>query len=81
MQAKARLGGEPSLVGRSCELVKLTKDGQAEVIAKKVSSFDVDEDGTIHFTNGFKVNKISGNSSTTIFKHKIIEGLRIVSSR
>ncbi|MHC4743930.1 MAG: hypothetical protein ACYS8Z_18590 [Planctomycetota bacterium] len=78
IQAKAKLGAEPSLVGRHCELVKLTEEGQIEVVAKKVSSFDIDEEGAIHVTNGFRVNKVSESQNTPVFKHKIIEDLRIV---
>jgi hypothetical protein len=49
-----------------------------EVVAGAVSSFDVDEQGRIHFTNGFRVSELSGSSTTTVFKHKIIENIRVV---
>jgi len=78
VERSSRYRREPTLVPRSWELVRLSRDGQMEVVAGAVSSFDVDEQGGIHFTNGFRVSELSGGSTATVFKHKIIENIRVV---
>ncbi|MHC4187444.1 MAG: hypothetical protein ACYSRQ_04545 [Planctomycetota bacterium] len=66
-----------SLVPKSWELVKMSKDGAMEVIARNVSSYDLDEKGQIHFTNGFRVNMLKDNIKSLAFKHKIIENIKV----
>jgi hypothetical protein len=77
IQKSAKYGEDPSLVPRSWELIALSQSGQVEVIANRVSSYDIDQNGAIHFTNGFRVNRLSKDSRTTLFKHKIIENMRV----
>jgi hypothetical protein len=78
VERSSRYRREPTLVPQSWELVRFSRDGQMEVIAGAVSSFDVDQEGRIHFTNGFRVSESSGGSTATVFKHKIIENIRVV---
>jgi hypothetical protein len=66
-----------SLVPKSWELVKISKDGVMEVIARNVSSYDLDEKGEIHFTNGFRVNMLKDNIKSLAFKHIIIENIKV----
>lgn len=68
-----------SLVPKSWELVKLSKEGQLETIAKKVSSFDIDTNGNVHFTNGFRVNELIESQAKTVFRHRVIENIKVVS--
>ncbi len=68
-----------SLVPRSWELVKLSKDGQLQIISRKVSSFDIDNDGNIHLTNGFRVDELAREQTKTLFKYRIIENVKVLS--
>jgi hypothetical protein len=68
-----------SLVPKSWELVKLSKEGQLETIAEKVSSFDIDTNGNVHFTNGFRVNELIEAHAKTVFRHRVIENIKVVS--
>jgi hypothetical protein len=78
VERSSRYRREPTLVPQSWELVRFSRDGQMEVIAGAVSSFDVDQEGRIYFTNGFRVSELAGSSTATVFKHKIIENIRVV---
>lgn len=78
MQKAARSMGELSLVPRSWELICLRTDGEIRPIARKVSSFDIDREGNLHYTNGFKVQRESRHETSRVFSHDIIEHLRLV---
>ncbi len=75
---KSSIAGEPSLVPASWELVKFTPDGMFEVIARKVVSYDLDANGCLYYTDGFKIKALSQDCETTILKHNIIEDIRVV---
>ena len=77
IQRDARYTREPSLVPGSWQLVRFNEKGQKQVIANKVSYFDIDPDGSIHYTNGFRVRRFSDNNADTLFKYRIIENLKI----
>ena len=67
---------EYSLVPGSWKLIKITPDKNTHTIANKVSSYDIDNDGNIHYTNGYKVHTVSENTQTNLqFKHPIIENI------
>jgi hypothetical protein len=67
----------PSLVPKSWELIKIENSGQVRVLAKKVSSYDINEQANVHFTNGFKVSVFSQDKAATIFKHNIVEDIKV----
>ena len=69
-----------SLVPGSWELIKLAVDGSIERIASCVSSYDIDQAGNVHYTNGYKVSQVSDSKPSVKFRHKIIEGLRVADS-
>jgi len=69
-----------SLVPRTWELIKISQDGKIEVIAAKVSSYDIDADNKIHITNGFRVNKLMGDKSQISFKYNLIEDVKAMKS-
>jgi hypothetical protein len=74
----ARSRDDLSLVPRSWELICLTKSGELKQVARKVSSYDIDCDGNVHYTNGFRVHSASATDSTKVFTHDIIEHLKLV---
>lgn len=67
----------PSLVPRSWVLVKVAKDGSQSVIATRVSSFDLDGEGNVHWTNGYSVVKTSEHDRRVQFRHPVIEHIQI----
>lgn len=73
----ARFSNEPSLVPKSWELIKLDKQGNVSVISRKVSSFDIGNNDELHITNGFRVKEIDREKMKVVFKHNIIESLKI----
>ncbi len=79
LQRSTKSFDRASLVPKSWELVKLSKEGQLETIAKKVSSFDIDTKGNVHFTNGFRVNELIEAQAKTVFRHRVIENIKVVS--
>jgi len=80
VERKARFLNEPSLVPNSWELIKLDNQGNISLISKRVSSFDIDDSGKLHITNGFRVKKIIQNKMQTVLKHNIIESIKVVKS-
>ncbi|MHC4636399.1 MAG: TolB-like translocation protein [Planctomycetota bacterium] len=77
VQRTANLQQTPSLVPGSWELVRITKSCHIEVLARRVCSYDIDQEGNIHFTNGFKVSTYAKDRLVTLFKHNIIEDLKV----
>jgi hypothetical protein len=80
VQRRARFSGEPSLVPKSWEMIRLDKQGRISVISRRVSSFDIDDNGQVHITNGFRVKKLASDKTQTAFKYNIIELLKIASA-
>jgi len=66
-----------SLVSADHELVRIYPNGDMEVLAKNVSGYDVGEDGVVHYTNGFRVQAFDSVRNTVVFKHPVIESLRL----
>ncbi len=52
LRREASIGGVPSLVPSSWQLVRRTRGGGEAVIASNVSSFDITPNGTIVYSNG-----------------------------
>ncbi|MEM6822272.1 MAG: hypothetical protein AAF558_10055 [Verrucomicrobiota bacterium] len=65
-----------SLVPKTYELICLTTEGEITVIAHNVCSFDILADGSLVYSNGFKVQHTSSGNAKTIFKHDIIEFIK-----
>lgn len=66
-----------SLVPGSWELIRIDRNHDMAVIAKNVSSYDINREGKIVYTNGFKVYEYDGNGAKLKFKHKIIEKIKM----
>jgi hypothetical protein len=77
VQRDARFSNEPSLVPKSWELIKFNNQGEISVISRKVSSFDIDNNGQLHITNGFRVREIAESGVQSVFKYNIIEVLKV----
>jgi hypothetical protein len=69
-----------SLVPRTWELIRISKDERMEIIAQKVSYYDIDADNKIHITNGFRVSEFAGDKSQQAFKYNLIEDFKAVKS-
>jgi hypothetical protein len=67
----------PSLVPKSWELIKVAADHSISVIASRVSSYDLDAKGHIHWTNGYTVVRVSENESDIQFRPSVIEHIKI----
>lgn len=63
----------PALVPRDWELIRKTPDGAETVIARNVAAFDIATDGTIWFTNGYKLCSYDGVKISVVLKEKLIE--------
>ncbi len=77
IQKRAGFNTEPSLVPKSWELIKISKNGDIQLIAQHVSSFDIDNNNQIHITNGFRISKVYDKQTNLICKYKIIENLQV----
>ena len=73
VEKNAGKGEGPALVPRSWELVRRSPDGAEEVIARNVAAFDLAFDGTVYFTNGYKLRSFDGKDTKTILKEDLIE--------
>jgi hypothetical protein len=74
LQKKSELGKEVSLVPKNWELIRLSPNGSIEILANNVASYDIDQNGNVTYTNGFKV--IGPPEKTEHFKFSVIESLR-----
>lgn len=68
----------PSLVPRSWQLVRRSPDGDEEVIARSVVSFDLGPDGTIAYTTGRAVYRLEGTKPQLVAKGDGITHLVVV---
>ncbi|MGH8446609.1 MAG: TolB family protein [Solimonas sp.] len=67
-----RVGGVPSLVPASWQLVRRSQQGEERVLASHVASFDIADDGTVLFTNGYGVFALDGGVPHVLLKDKLI---------
>jgi hypothetical protein len=65
----------PSLVPSSWQLVRQSADGRKETLAKGVLSFDIAEDGSLLYSNGSAIHRISasGGHAERILVGRMIE--------
>lgn len=73
LRAGARLNGVLSLVPASWQLVCRSPQGEEQVLASHVASFDIASDDTILFSNGYGVFALDGaNPPQVLLKDKLI---------
>lgn len=68
----------PSLVPKSWELIRRDPDGSIHVVDRNVSSYDLDRNGHVICTNGYRVREVCDDRAKTTFHHKVIQILRSV---
>jgi hypothetical protein len=69
----------PSFVPASWELIKLSKDGEEELLAKHVLAYDIADDNTVYYTNGTGIFKLTeGTKPVLIHRDKFIEHICIL---
>ncbi|HZS48375.1 MAG TPA: hypothetical protein VFC63_25115 [Blastocatellia bacterium] len=73
--AKGQSGEDaPALVPKSWELVRQDQNGQTEVVARGVLSFDLCPDDSIIYSNGSAVYRLDRDGkSSQLLKHQLIE--------
>lgn len=69
--------GEPNLVPGNWELIRMTPDKQFQVLARHVLSYDIDAAGQVHYTNGYRVRRLSQTDRKIMLNHRVIEQLTI----
>jgi hypothetical protein len=73
LRSGVRLNGVPSLVPASWQLVSRSPQGEEQVLASHVASFDIAADGTILFSNGYGVFALDGiDPPQVLLKDKLI---------
>jgi hypothetical protein len=75
----AGVGGVPSLVPASWQLVRRSRTGAESVVASHVASFDIGPDGAILFSNGFAVFRTgaAGAPQQLLLRHPVISELAV----
>jgi hypothetical protein len=73
LRTGAALGGVPSLVPASWQLVCRSPQGEERVLASHVASFDIASDGAILFSNGYGVFALDGaNPPQVLLRDRLI---------
>ncbi len=76
LKKERRINGVRSLVPRSWELVKRTRNGEEQVLATNVASYDIMRDGKIIFSNGYGVFVLdASNGAQVVLRGKLIAEL------
>ncbi len=73
LRKESRINGIPSLVPRSWQLVKRTKNGTETILATNVASFDITSEDVILYSNGYAVFQLApDNQSHVVLRDKLI---------
>ena len=76
LKKEHRVNGVRSLVPRSWQLINRSRDGEEQVLATNVASYDIMSDGRVIFTNGYGVFMLdASNSAQVVFRGKLIAEL------
>ena len=76
LKKEHRVNGVRSLVPRSWQLIKRNRNGEEQVLATNVASYDIMNDGRIIFTNGYGVFMLdASNTAQVVFRGKLIAEL------
>jgi len=71
-----RVGGVPSLVPASWQLIRRNRTGAEQVVASHVVSYDIGTDGAVVFSNGFGAFHLMPNARPRlVLKHSVISEL------
>jgi hypothetical protein len=78
LRSGEKIMGVPSLVPSSWELIRRDENQREEIIAKNVASFDISENGTIIYSNGYGIFELNArNGRSLLLKDRLIESLII----
>lgn len=76
LKKENRVNGVRSLVPKTWELVKRTRNGEEQVLATNVAAYDITADGMIIYTNGYGVFMLdSSNDTRIVLRGKLIAEL------
>jgi hypothetical protein len=74
----AKIMGVPSLVPASWELIRRDENQNEDIIAKNVASYDIGENGTIIYSNGYGVFELDARKRhSLLLKDRLIENVII----
>lgn len=76
----ARFKRELSLVPGSWELIRRDINGHFEVMARHAAFYDIDAEGVVYVTNGYRVHIITPSEKKTLFRHSLVEMLKVARS-
>jgi hypothetical protein len=72
LKTETRINGIPSLVPKTWQLIRKSRNGKELVIASNVASFYLTEEDSVVYSNGLGVFKINDGSSQVIFSDNLI---------
>lgn len=73
LKKENRVNGVRSLVPKSWQLIRRNRNGEEQVVATNVASYDITADGRIIFTNGYGVFMLdSSNAVQVVLRDKLI---------
>jgi len=73
LRKESKVNGVPSLVPRSWQLVKRTRNGEETILATNVASFDITSDNDILYSNGYAVFELDqGHQLKVVLRDKLI---------
>ncbi|WP_342118092.1 hypothetical protein [Pseudoduganella sp. OTU4001] len=78
LRKEASIGGIPSLVPSSWQLVRRTRSGAEAVVASNVSSFDITPNGTIVYSNGRGLFALDAQGRSTLVSQGDLVGTVLV---
>lgn len=81
LRREASIGGIPSLVPSSWQLVRRTRSGGESVVASNVSSFDITPNGTIVYSNGRGLFALDEQGRSSLVSQGDLVGAVLVQDR
>jgi hypothetical protein len=78
LRTGAKIMGVPSLVPSSWELIRRNENQREEIVAKHVAAFDISDDGTVIYSNGYGIFELNSQKrQSLLLKDRLIENLII----
>lgn len=81
LRSEASIGGVPSLVPSSWQLVRRTRNGAESVVASNVSSFDITPNGTVVYSNGRGMFALDAQGRSSLLSQGDLVGAVLVQDR
>ncbi|XLZ70482.1 hypothetical protein ABT364_00520 [Massilia sp. SR12] len=81
LRREASIGGVPSLVPSTWQLVRRTRSGSESVVASNVSSFDITQNGTIVYSNGRGMFALDAQGRSSLVSQGDLVGAVLVQDR